>query len=692
MALHLQPASTAIHFWRTIRLPIAFVVSFVAQVMLYRSRAPLSSTIESEYLWIGIVLWAYAIALWYPAARERPATAQLADHIAAAPVRWNWAFGAMVLGGVAYWAASQHLYTPLLVFAWVVSSTIWSLAMLGHGPQTAFQKAKSWLHKHLTTLDFSSAPYRLSALGLGVLAIWLAGACVRFYEIHDVPRDMTSDHVEELIDINKVFAGQPAIFFSSNTGREPLQIYLTVALMRYLDLPLSHLALKVGTALAGTITLIFVFLLARELGGAEAGLWAMLLAAITRWPIALSRMGLRPPLAPLVAAPAFYFLVRGLKSGRRSDFVWAGILVGVGLHGYTAFRMVPLVIALVIGLWLVWQWREQKRNALGLMQNGLVLLLTALVVCIPLLRYALDAPEQFWFRTITRLGDTQSTALSAQFNTLWQNVYATLLMFNFTRDRVWTTTMPDQPIFSPMLAGLFGLGIVSLLVQAIRRDHWALLTLICWFCLLLPSSLSLAFPDENPSVVRVSAALPFVFLIAAWPLTLIRQIVARNWPSNLGRWIALVGPLLIVGYVGRVELHDYFVTFRHAYAGYAMNASEVSQVIQAFLRAGGLPNQAWLIKYPYWQDSRAVSIEAFGNLEWNNVVEPGTDIPAVEYDGEPRLFVLNLYDRQAILKLRELYPQGRLAYQRSQIPYHDFLSYWIPGAVDIDASRLPTLP
>ena len=41
--------------------------------------------------------------------------------------------------------------------------------------------------------------------------------------------------------------------------------------------------------------------------------------------------------------------------------------------------------------------------------------------------------------------------------------------------------------------------------------------------MLLPSALSLAYPDENPSVVRASAAMPFVFLILAIPLPILRR-------------------------------------------------------------------------------------------------------------------------------------------------------------------------
>ncbi len=685
-----QTTLTLIDVWRIARLPVALGLAFAAQVLLYRTETPNQPELNMN-VWVGLTLWMAAIAMWYPTLQARPVDPPMAA-AAARPVQWTLALMAAALSLAAYWAAGGALYTPVVLFTWIASSVLWPLALLGWNPVAWLQQAGPRLRERLAAFEAQSFQLKLSATTLAVIAIFVLGTFLRFYELNDVPREMTSDHVEKLTDITEVLDGQYSIFFFRNTGREPFQFYFTAALMRFFDIPVSHLALKIGTALAGSITLIFVFLLARALGGAEVGLWTVLLTASARWPIALSRAGLRYPYAPLFVAPTFYFLVRGLKSGRRSDFVWAGIFAGIGLHGYTSFRIVPVAVALVLGLWLVWLWRTREASLTGLLQNGLTLFSVLVVVFMPLLRFALDRPDLFWERVLTRIGETEQAIVGDRLSLVWENMYRVILMFNFTRDPVWTVNIAFQPILSALLAGLFGLGFVHLLVRAVRGDRWALLILVVWFCLLLPSGLSLAFPNENPSVARTGAVVPFVFLIAAWPLALIRQTIVQHWPGAAGRMVAALGVLLIVGYIGQTELNDYFIRFRDQYALYATNPSEVGQVVRPFVAGGGRPDHVMLKGFPYWLDTRSVALESFDTLAWQNSTMEVTDLANMGSDDQPKLFILNLYDRPAIAKLRELYPDGRLVYHTSKTEGHDFLTFGVPGSADLDENTLPPVP
>jgi hypothetical protein len=65
------------------------------------------------------------------------------------------------------------------------------------------------------------------------------------------------------------------------------------------------------------------------------GLLAFVLMGIGYWPNVISRVGLRFPLYPLFAAPTLFFLIRGLGTRNRNDFIFAGLFLGLGLHGST---------------------------------------------------------------------------------------------------------------------------------------------------------------------------------------------------------------------------------------------------------------------------------------------------------------------------------------------------------------------
>jgi hypothetical protein len=194
----------------------------------------------------------------------------------------------------------------------------------------------------------------------------------RLYKLNDVPPEMVSDHSEKLLDIWDVLNGKTNIFFPRNTGREGFQMYLTAAVIQIFGTGYSFLSMKIGTAIAGLVTLPFIYLLGKEIGSRRAGLLAMVLAGIAYWPNVISRVALRFTFYPLFVAPALFFLIRGLRRSNRNDFILAGLALGVGLHGYTPFRIMPFVMIIAVGLYLLHRQSQglRKRTVLYLILMG----------------------------------------------------------------------------------------------------------------------------------------------------------------------------------------------------------------------------------------------------------------------------------------------------------------------------------
>jgi hypothetical protein len=303
-----------------------------------------------------------------------------------------------------------------------------------------------------------------------------------------------------------------------------------------------------------------------------------------------------------------------------------------------------------------------------------------------------DDPQMFWYRALSRASTTEQPIAGNVLTVLAGNLYRAVLMFNLVGDQVWTVNIANWPALSSLLAALFGLGCIFFVVRAVRGDRWALLVLIAWFVALMPSALSLAFPNENPSVVRADGTAPFVFLIAAWPLELLRREVVKRLPGWSGQMLAAGALIVIVGTTASTDFHDYFVTFRDQYAQSATNPSEIARQIRAFVVAGGDPSQVWLKGYPYWLDLRSVAIEAFGSFDWQNAVLETDKLTDIGNDPRPKLVVVHIWDRPAIAKLRELYPKGKLAYHTSATQGKDFLTYFVPGTKDFDENTLPAPP
>jgi hypothetical protein len=149
----------------------------------------------------------------------------------------------------------------------------------------------------------------------------------------------------------------------------------------------------------------------------------------------------------------------------------------------------------------------------------LLVLIVSLVVFLPLLRYATDHYDTFSFRAFSRFG-TAETGIAVDFwPVFFSNLLNGLLMFNGDNGSIWVHSLPGRPALDVVTGALFLLGLVLLIVRYVRVRDWRdLLLLLSIPILILPSVLSIAFPNENPALNRTGGAAVVVILISALAL------------------------------------------------------------------------------------------------------------------------------------------------------------------------------
>ncbi|MCW5877731.1 MAG: glycosyltransferase family 39 protein [Anaerolineales bacterium] len=512
---------------------------------------------------------------------------------------------------------------------------------------------------------------RITPWALVLLVALAAIAFTRFSQLGSLPSEMISDQAEKLLDVQTILEGEYPIFFERNTGREPLQFYLAAAVAKLFGTGLSFTTLKLSTTLLSFASLAYMYLLGKELGGRWLGLFALLLAGLGFWPNLLPRVGLRFALYPAFAAPVLFHLIYGLRRGQLNHLLLCGLFLGIGLNGYSAFRIMPLVVALgVLLYWLNTRQPAQRQRAL----IGLALLaLVALVVCAPLLRYAVEHPANFAFRMSSRLLETERAYPEPVALIAVKNFWNAIRMFNISGGGIWVVGIKDRPAFDLFSAGLWLLGA---LLAAYRYRHsrsWVdLFILLCVPLMLLPSMLSLAFPEENPAMNRASGAWVPAFLLAALALDgLLRTLRARA-----GRWpAALAGGLLLSG-LAALNASLLFGDYRTQYDQAAWNNAELGGVIANYAGSFGSLESAWVVAYPHWVDTRLVALGA-GNPGhdygiWPDQLSNSLETPA------PKLFLLKPEDEEGLNALQSLYPHGLLSYYQSSVPGKDFMSFFVP--------------
>jgi hypothetical protein len=648
---------------------LALGIALVAQVSLQpRPNRVWLSGVILYLVAAGVLVWTTWKGEWLPA--ELP---EAEEHVEDYRVHARWLYISLPLSLAAFLTLGGNRFTSLNVILWFLAiiSTIlafWQGAL-------PFGRWWSWIKDHLRL------PWKMSISAWTVLIIasTLLVVFFRAYRINQVPPEMISDHAEKLLDIWDVLHGQTSIFFPRNTGREAIQMYLTAGIIQLLHTGYTYLSLKIGMILAGLLTLPYLYLLGKEMGNRRVGLLAMIFAGIAYWPNVISRVGLRFSLYPLFIAPTLYYLIRGLRTSRRNDFILAGLALGIGLHGYTSIRILPIVILVGVGIYLLHARARGKR--LQVISGLLVLVLVSLILFLPLLRFALEYPTIFDLRAFSRLGTTERPLPGPALVIFLKNLWNASTMFFWSDGQIWVHSVTNSPALDITSAALYFLGVVLLLVRYIRRRTWQdLFLLVSVPLLMMPSILSLAFPDENPALNRAAGAIIPVFLIVAIALDGMMKAIEKRTPSRAGSRFAwsLAAILLIFSALQNYDL--VFSQYQRAYELSSWNTSEMGQVVRDFGDIYGSTDTAYVVPFPYWVDTRLVGMNA-GDPTRDYAIPPD-QISLTLSDPRPKMFLVDLDDPADLDLLQQLFPRGTITTYASKVG-KNFDIYMVPPASSV---------
>jgi hypothetical protein len=650
-----------------LRLPVALFLGFFAQFAL-ESRTDNIAIVIAIYLLAGILVgwaaWEGDFSLSLPASVEHETAPE--------KVKLHYLGAGLVFMLLTFFASRGNRFNLLNLIFWIGSLLCIMTAFWEGDPpyRKLWDRAKVMWQKK--SLDISIRPWHILVAAAIVLIVFF-----RTTQIERIPYEMWSDQAEKLWDVMDVLDGQYSIFFPRNTGREAMQFYMAAAVIKLFDTGISFTTLKITTIFAGLLTLPYLYLFAKEFGGRYVGLAAVLLAGVGYWPNVISRLGLRFPLFPLFVAPALYYLLRGFRLRRRNDFILCGFATGLGLHGYSPARVIP--IAVLIGFVLVFI-NEVSRSRRRQVFNWLVITaVITLVVFIPLLG-AISNPEMLQLylnRMISRFSSIEQPLPDSPLKLLIGNLWRGLRMFAWDDGEIWVVSIPFRPVLDWVTGAFFHLGVVIIFIRFIRQRRWQdLFLLLIIPILMLPSILALAFPGENPAPNRVSGAIIPVFTIAAIPLVLLPKWAKDVFRKKTIHRIALAIATALFLLAATLNYHLVFTEFVDQHRRNTWNVSEIGKVIRGFANTIGSYETAHVIPFPHWVDTRLVGITA-GDPAKDYGVWPQDLVNIPPEPDRPQLFIFKPEDSEGLERLRQLYPNGILRHGESTVEGRDFMLYYV---------------
>jgi 4-amino-4-deoxy-L-arabinose transferase-like glycosyltransferase len=328
-----------------------------------------------------------------------------------------------------------------------------------------------------------------------------------------LPPGLYHDEAYNGLDALHVLQGYTPLFFEANHGREPLFIYLTaigVALWGR-----SPGALRVVSALLGTLTIPATYWLGKELFGRRVGLLAAGWAVALVWTLNLSRVAFRVVSMPLILALALACLWRARALRSQVLVIGAGVLYGLSFYTYLAARFTPIALALFVAYLAL--WRREELWPRGWLLFGAASLLSAA----PLAFYF----ATHWSETLGRAGQVSIFNEAINRGDLWgtllRHAGGALGAFVWRGDFIPRHNIPLRPIFDPLTGGLFCVG----LYMACRRFRQAACGFILvWLgTMLLPTILA----EDAPHMLRGAGILPVVLFFPALGLSGVVDLLNR---------------------------------------------------------------------------------------------------------------------------------------------------------------------
>lgn len=688
--------------------PLGLPLGVIGVIMALYGQAQLhAGHDEARYGWLLVLGALYFGIGLADVALERPA-----DEVGQTERPWLWALGlaGAAVGLLSYRYFGNNTFSAPGTVLWLGGLAAF-LASFG-----AVESLWHWLKTRARALSEHKGIV-IPWTGLALVAIVLVAIVLRFDRLDIIPGDMGEDLPHNFNNAKSILNGDFSIFFPSYPGREGMMFYLQALYGRIFGL--SYYGLKATSALIGIATVATIYVVARDLYSAEVGLYAALFLAVSRWHVTISRMGLRLILMPLFVLIVIGLLARALRSRRRLDFALLGLALGLGMYTYNAWLVVPpAAIAIILVYQLVQPATEdggwtppgirlpsfvlRAWHIRSVLPGILIALFTALLVFVPLGRYAHDYPEQYGQRIASRL-----TGVEAQLPTniplvFLENLKKSALMFNVRGDGVARYNIAFEPHLGPVSAALMLAGLAYALARWRRGHNLALILML--LATILPPALAIAFPNEVPNAGRGSGALAPAFLLVALPLPSLRrrltaamqarkslrltlraeaspldpglvatgqapppvQAACQGWQLSLNP-IALTGPLLALGYAllilteTQTTAYAYFVRYpdQMNLHNYDMSGA-IARTIDELWPNGPV----YTVITPYWYDGNAVRAQLqIAPSTWQNEIWPddfGPDKPPLANLHGKAAFIVHPSDQRSIQILQQFFPKGVL--------------------------------
>jgi len=378
------------------------------------------------------------------------------------------------------------------------------------------------------------------------ILILLVAFALRAYGLLSIPPGLTHDEAGHGHDAAYILKGITPIYFTVGYGREPLFDYVNAILIFFMGT--NILTLRFAASALGTITLALTYRVAHTAFDRRTAIIALALMSVSFWQMATSRQILRSGMLPVEISIAVILFLKlasatpdrsahdsaSVKFGKTCQ-VWLlviGLALAIAASFYTYIPSRILWLIFPVSL-IAYYVSQSIRPSLFVIRHSLIALALALLLALPLFLYLYQHPDAE--QRIGMLNEPLTKLQNGDPSQLLTNARETFFAFflNGRGDHFLAYTIPGRPIFDPITAVLFIVGLIILLKQ-IANSRWLMKNdpqyaisyplFAIWLALGLAPSL---ITGPEALTTRIIGAQPILYIIPA--IALNRLLVISNW-------------------------------------------------------------------------------------------------------------------------------------------------------------------
>ena len=664
--------------------PPAFVLSLLGTELL--GRESLRNLAVLLLLAAGVLaILAWSDALWTP-----PFPADRGAELAEGHLQtWRSRFALATLVGALLLSALSHvafLATPHETFG--AAGWLWLVGITGVIAAAALSPAA---HSPRND-DEADGPPAWTWWEVAVVAsIAVLALALRVWDLRDFPFNIYPDEIMTGSVAERAYVSGPSAapcLFSTLWGDVELPALWFAIVAGALKLGGIGLAtVRLPAALFGAATVLPFYGLVRGVWGRIAAIAGASIMAFSAANVHYSRMALNNITTPFFWTVCFFFLMRGLRSRRPTDWTLAGLAAGVSEHFYYGTRLLPFILMAFVIYLLTVHWSEPRRY---LRQIGW-LILGYLIGFGPLLSYFVTHPGLYYGRgaglmTWNRIPATWHD-LQQMWSTLWPIMSENLLGIS-------TQSAQDIMYYAPLLlpaeAALLVLG-VALLTWRWRHPA-AFLVMLSGLGVLFVGGTLVLYPNSSPPMLaHWTPAFPAFYAAIAVPIGAWVESVELWLPGR--RWITIAVVVVGLAILACVNINFYFFKYyadpenlkSERYKA-AQRLYEVQTTQSRYMASLGPAYRIVIVgqsPYPYDADTTRYLV---AGQEYLTIRDPQEQLSLQPAAGKGLAFLFFPGNEQYKERIRERYPGGKAKEVRNPVGRHLFDTYVVePGEIRSDS-------